>query len=134
MRFDFKELPEAEDGYLRPVLDVSLEGLDVRYACLVDTGSLHNRFAAWTAELTGIDLEKGNEESLALGGVVTRAVQVPVDLAIGEVRWRAPVSFCDPWPFGFQLLGQEGFLRFFHVLLRASTSILDIDPDAGPPT
>jgi len=42
------------------------------------------------------------------------------------------VAFCNPWPFGFQLLGQEGFFRFFAVTLRAASFEIEIEPDAGP--
>jgi len=49
------------------------------------------------------------------------------------VRYDAPVSFCDPWPFAFNLLGQEGFLRFFRLTLCAADCWLEIEPErAGP--
>jgi hypothetical protein len=41
----------------------------------------------------------------------------------------SPVSFCDPWPFAFNLLGQEGFLRFFRLTICAAEGWLDVEPE-----
>jgi hypothetical protein len=40
------------------------------------------------------------------------------------------VWFCDPWPFGFQLLGLEGFLQRFRVTLSAYHEWIDCTPEA----
>jgi hypothetical protein len=58
---------------------------------------------------------------------------VPVDLQIMDAHWHAAVSFCDPWPFGFGLLGQESFFRFFETTFRASQHSLELQQDSGPP-
>lgn len=102
---------------------------------LVDTGALHNRFGRWTAEVLGLDLNEGEPSRLAVGVVVVEAVTVPVQLEVGEWTWSAPVSFCEPWPFGFLLLGQEGFLRFFRVLLVVAEHCLELELelDTGQP-
>lgn len=133
MRLAFKELPDQDGPYLRPVVDVGVGGHDLRVGCLVDTGALHNRFGRWVAEALGVDLGAGERGRLALGGVVAEAVTVPMPLVLGEWTWLAPVSFCEPWPFDFQVLGQEGFLRFFRVLFVASEHRLDVDLDLGLP-
>lgn len=57
----------------------------------------------------------------------------PVPLRLGAWGWTAPVSFCEARPFDFQVLGQEGFLRFFRVLFVASEDRLEVDLDLGPP-
>ncbi len=37
------------------------------------------------------------------------------------------VGFCEPWPRGStQLLGQEGFFRWFEVLVRAADRELEL--------
>ncbi len=36
---------------------------------------------------------------------------------------------CEPWPFAFNLLGQEGFLRFFRVTICARDFWLDVEPE-----
>ena len=133
MKFAFKELPGAEGGYLRPVVPVRLDGQSFLVACLLDTGSLHNRFGAWVAETIGLDLAATEPEDLALGGVLTRSRSIPIDLSVDGMTWRAPVSFCDPWPFSFHLLGQEGFFRFFHASIRASRNEFALTPEAGSP-
>lgn len=133
MIIPFKVLPASGTVIARPIVDVHLEGEDgPLLPCLVDTGAVHNRFGRWTAEAVGLDLEGADRSSFGLGGTVVVGATVAVDLQLGAHRWRAPVTFCDPWPFGFQILGQEGFLRYFIVTIRASAFELAVEPDSGP--
>lgn len=131
MRFPFKELPGAGGDYLRPAVPVTVEGISrAPQLCLLDTGALHNRFAAWVAESAGIDLSRTEEERFTIGGFVTAGRNVPVQLTLGEATWEAPVWFCDPWPLAFHLLGQEGFFRWFDVRVRAAVYEIEITPEA----
>jgi hypothetical protein len=69
MRFPFKELPGPSRDYLRPVVPVTVEGMArAPQLCLLDTGALNNRFAAWVAESAGLDLAGAEEERFAVGG------------------------------------------------------------------
>lgn len=132
MRFDFLELPGGDSTLLRPVVPVQVEDLEeAPQLCLVDTGATQNRFGAWLAEATGIDLTDAPESNLAVGGVLTTARHIRADLTIAGVRYDAPVTFCDPWPFAFNLLGQEGFLRFFRLQICAAESWLEIEPEVS---
>jgi hypothetical protein len=101
--------------------------------CLLDTGSLHNRFGIWVAEVLGIDLDGAERGRLAVAGVTTTSLLVPLEPELEGFRWSAPVAFCDPWPFGFHLLGQEGFFRYFVVRFRASIPAFEVEPDEGDP-
>ena len=47
------------------------------------------------------------------------------------MRYDAPVTFCDPWPFAFNLLGQEGFLRFFRLTICAAEFWIDVEPEGA---
>jgi hypothetical protein len=134
MRFEFLELPGDDRAALvRPVVPVQVEDLEeAPQLCLVDTGSTVNRFGVWLAEATGVDLACAPETSLHVGGLTTIARHARADLTIAGVRYDAPVSFCDPWPFAFNLLGQEGFLRFFRVTLCAAEGWLEIEPEPAP--
>jgi hypothetical protein len=131
MRFDFLELPGGRrEGLARPVVPVQVEDLeDAPQLCLVDSGSTANRFGAWLAEATGVDLSGAPETPLHVAGVTTIARHARADLTIAGMRYDAPVSFCDPWPFAFNLLGQEGFLRFFRLTLCAAEGWLEIEPE-----
>jgi hypothetical protein len=130
VRFAFLELPGSGTTLTRPVLPVQVEDLEeAPQLCLVDTGSTTNRFGAWLAEATGIDLGGLPETTVHLGGAIVTARHGRADLTIAGRRYDAPVSFCDPWPFAFNLLGQEGFLRFFRVTLCAADGWLDVEPE-----
>lgn len=131
MRFPFKELPGISRDYLRPAVPVTVEGIArAPQLCLLDSGALHNRFAGWIAEAAGIDLAESEQERVAVGGFVTTARQAIVQLTLGDVTWEAPVWFCDPWPLAFNLLGQEGFFRWFEVNLRASIYEVELTPES----
>lgn len=130
MRFPFKELPGTRADYARPVVPVTVEGLPrAPQLCLLDTGALHNRFGAWVARAAGISLEGIEPQELTLGGFQTEARIVPVRLTLETTTWEAPVSFCEPWPLSFHLLGQEGFFRWFKVTVRAARFTIDVIPE-----
>lgn len=130
MRFPFKELPGTAADYVRPVIPVTVEGLPrAPQLCLLDTGALHNRFGAWVAHSAGISLDGVEPEELMLGGFRTEARALRIQLTIEGVTWEAPVSFCDPWPLSFHLLGQEGFFPWFKVTIRAARFIVDVTPE-----
>ena len=129
MRFAFLELP-GSTTLSRPVVPVQVEDLaDAPQLCLVDTGSTHNRFGLWLADAVGIRLDDAPESRVGIGGVSTLARHARVDLTIAGMRYDAPVSFCDPWPFAFGLLGQEGFLRLFRLEICAADGWVDVEPE-----
>ena len=68
-------------------------------------------------------------ERFAVGGITTTGWMARVDLELATSRFDAPVWFCDPWPFSFNLLGQEGFLRYFHLEVCAAEGWLDCEPE-----
>jgi hypothetical protein len=129
LRFPFLELPE-EPQVERPIVPVVVAGLDAQpQPCLIDTGALRNVFGRWIAEATGIALDDVPAERFAVGGVITDGRMARVDLTVGEVRFDAAVWFCDPWPHAFNLLGQEDFLRRFHLELCAAEGWLELAPE-----
>ncbi len=137
MRFPFKELPAAGGGTLtpRPIVDLWVEGIDVApLGCLIDTGALRTRFTRELADLAGIEPDESQTEEFALGGNVTRGAPARVSLRMEsgaeEHWWDAPVWFCEPWPFGFQLLGLDGFLRHFRVTISAYHEWLDCESES----
>jgi hypothetical protein len=114
----------------RPAIPVQVEDLEeAPQLCLVDTGSYANRFGAWVADAVGVDLAGAPEEEVAIGGFVTKARQARADLTVAGTRYDAPISFCDPWPRAVNLLGQEGFLRFFRVTFCAKDFWLEVEPE-----
>lgn len=127
MRIAFRVLPGRSLDVPRPLVDVRVAGIEeTPLTCLLDTGSLHNRFAGWVAREAGLDLDGIAPQSLGIGGRPVIARTANVALRLGKMSWEAPISFCDPWPWDFQLLGQEGFLRFFRVTIDAAARSLEI--------
>lgn len=128
MKFRFERLPGPSTDIARPAIEVAVLGraASVTSLCLVDTGSLHNRFASWVADSVGIELAGAEEQPIGIGGKLVIARTVTATLQLAEFRWEAPVSFCDPWPFDFQLLGQIGFLRWFTVTIDVANETIDI--------
>jgi Aspartyl protease len=131
VRFDFVEVPGSGSTLSRPALPVRVEDLtEGPLLCLVDTGSTANRFGVEVAEAVGIDLHGSPTDIVATAGIRVTAYHARVDVTIAGTRYDAPVTFCDPWPFAFGLLGQEGFLRFFRVTLCAKDLWLDVEPES----
>ncbi|MDQ1428877.1 MAG: hypothetical protein QOK39_2353 [Acidimicrobiaceae bacterium] len=66
MRFRFEHLPGPSADVARPALEVAILGSDdtVTCLCLVDTGSLHNRFGIWVADLAGVDLTGAAQQTI----------------------------------------------------------------------
>ena len=129
MRYPFLGLPD-DAPTTRAVLPILIEGVErTTFPCLVDTGTLRNRFDASLAAVAGIRLDDAPEERFAIGGIVSSGWAVHVALQLGDNRFEAPVSFCDPWPFRFQVLGQEGFLRYFRVTICAAEEWLECVPE-----
>ena len=130
MRYPFVELP-GRPAFARPAIPVQVEDLvEAPQLCLVDSGAQANRFGLWLAELTGIDLSGAPQEQIGVGGTVVTARHARCELTIAGTRYDAPVSFCDPWPFAFNLLGQDGFLRFFRITMCAAHGWLDVTAES----
>jgi len=134
VRFPYLELPGERQPWLRPVVPVQIEGLEeAPHLCLLDSGATANRMGAELAELAGVPLEAPLAvDEIAVAGLRTTGRCVRVDLTVAAHRFDAPVWFCDPWPFGFGLLGQEGFFRFFRVTFRAARNWVDCVPESAP--
>jgi hypothetical protein len=98
VRFAFERLPGTGVDVARAALEVVVTGPDQSLSalCLMDTGSLHNRFGSWVADLAGIDLASADTERIGVGGTVTEATTVTCELRLGDFTWEAPDAFCDP--------------------------------------
>lgn len=134
MRYPFLELPGAIRPTLtRPALPVQLEDLEIApLVCLLDTGAGATRFGVEMAELAGISLSAPlGQTEFAARGIVTTATCVRANLTAAGHRYEAPVWFCDPWPFGFGLLGLDGFFRFFRITISAAEEWFECEPESA---
>jgi hypothetical protein len=130
VRYEFLELPGMGSALARPVIPVQVEDLEeAPQLCLVDSGATTNRFGAWIAEAVGVELTGAPEDTIVVGGIRATARLARANLTVAGTRYEAPVAFCEPWPFSFNLLGREGFLRFFRVTLCAKELWLDVVPE-----
>jgi Aspartyl protease len=125
----YAELPGDPANLARPVLDIIVEGMvEAPLRCLVDSGSVHTLMPDWVATEAGITIDEAVEQQLLVAGGAVIAHFAAVHLTVGDHQWDAPVGFCDPWPYGWGLLGQASFFRFFVVTFRAAHWELEIQP------
>jgi hypothetical protein len=129
MIVSYTELPDDAGGWPRPLLDIAVADMDeVRYPCLVDSGSVNTLLPRWLAEAAGISLRKVERRFVAVATTATDAALTVVRLAVGGHAWEGEVGFCDPWPFSWGLLGQRSFFRYFTVVFRAADFEFEIQP------
>ncbi|MGH9187632.1 MAG: aspartyl protease family protein [Acidimicrobiales bacterium] len=125
----FKGLPGDTGDWTRPVLDVAVAEMeDTSVACLVDSGALNTLLPRWLADAAGLAMAGADHHTLAVAATTTRAAFVTTGLNVGGHTWEAQVGFCDPWPYGWGLLGQLSFFRSFTVTFRTADFELEIEP------
>ncbi len=125
----YAELPGDTGAVARPVLDIVVEGMDeAPIRCLVDSGSVNTLLPTWVADLAGVTLDTAERRALGVGGSVVNAAFVDVQLTLGNHSWEATVGFCENWPYGWGLLGQDAFFRYFVVTMRAADWELEVEP------
>jgi hypothetical protein len=97
-------------------------------ACLVDSGARYNRFHANFAKAANISLEDPDDtdEFVAAGRTYEGRI-VTVGLKVAEFEWEAPVCFVPDWEHEFQILGHEGFFRWFQVCFFAAQEQLSLE-------
>jgi hypothetical protein len=136
VRFPFRALPLDGGGSIaRPVVPVWVEGIEATaFDGLVDSGALGVRFDRSIADVAGIDLSHGDTANFAVGGTLVAAVEATVGLRVegdsDAYAWEAAVWFCNPWPFGFQLLGLNGFLQQFRITISAYQEWTELFPES----
>jgi hypothetical protein len=131
VRFPYVELPGERRSLPRPALPVQVELEHLFHLCLLDSGSVANRLPAELAAEAGLSLDDALEtDRIAIAGLLTNGRLLGVDLSVGAFQFDAPVWFCEPWPFDFGLLGQEGFFRFFRITFCAAEGWLELVPEA----
>ena len=133
MRHRYVELPD-ETRLPRPALLVHLEGLsEAPLRCLVDSGSVANRLPATLATLAGLSLDDAlDEDRIAIAGLTTTGWLLRAGVTVSGETLDLPIWFCDPWPWSFGLLGQEGFFRHFRVTFCAAEGWLEVVRESEP--
>jgi hypothetical protein len=130
LTLSYVRLPTQQaESYPRPLIHVQLaDMIEAPLACLVDSGAIHNRFRADLANAAGISLEEPDETiDFGAGSKTYTGRIVTVGLKIADFQWDAPVCFVDDWDQNFQVLGHEGFFRWFHVCFYAADEQLSLE-------
>ncbi len=125
----YRDLPHDDGGRPRPLLDIAVADVDdVRVRCLVDSGAQNTLLPGWVADLAGIDCRDAPTRSLSVAAAATTAALIPTRLTVADHSWEAEIGFCDPWPYGWGLLGQLSFFRYFTVSFRAADLEFELEP------
>lgn len=87
----------------------------VRSQALIDSGATISVFGEETAELLGIDIEKG--ERTVLGGVAGRIIGYihKLRVRIAGKNFICPIVFSREYLVSFNLLGREAFFKRFTI-------------------
>ncbi|MDP8958582.1 MAG: hypothetical protein M3N51_05120 [Actinomycetota bacterium] len=124
----YTELPEEAGGWPRPLLDVVIADMeDMRVPCLVDSGALNTLLPGWVADAGGISRNDLKSRPLAVAATSTEAAFLSTRLNAADHSWEAELGFCRPWPYGWGLLGQLSFFRFFTVIFRAADFEFEVE-------
>jgi len=108
------------NAILKPIIPVKIivDGKNIRYSALVDSGADFCIFDAEIGEALGLDIKSGDKETF--GGIQSRsgaeAFFHGVELNIGGWEYKTIVGFSyDIAKFGFGVLGQKGFFDIFTI-------------------
>ncbi len=100
--------------------------VQIGFDCRHPTAGEHaSPIGEWVANAAGIFLTGVSPESIGVGGRSTIGRTVTVRLGLADHYWEAPVTFCGPWPWDFQLLGLIGFFRWFRACFHAADNELE---------
>lgn len=129
---DFRPVPGLPGSPARPLLDVYLdEAATIPQTCLLDSGAGGVRLSAELARALGVPLSGApNAPDIVAGAVRSQVYDVrhrlTVEVLGEQIAWTAKVSFCDPWPHPFGLLGLVGFFDVFDVLFQGRDRRFDL--------
>jgi hypothetical protein len=128
----YRTIPIGLSDRALPLLDVifGAEGA-IPYTCLIDSGAGGVRASAPFARAIGVSLPpEPDAPDVIVGGARSQVYRAQQELTIivdgTRHLWTAEVSFCDPWPHPFGLLGHSGFLDRFDVTLRGRSLEFDV--------
>jgi len=122
-------VPDDVVGWPRPLVDIVVSDVDeARFPCLVDSGALNALLPRALAMTAGIDLRRRERRELGVAGAATTACFVTTRLTLEDYSWETEVGFCHPWPYGWGLLGQRSFFRYFTVTFRAADFEFELEP------
>jgi hypothetical protein len=115
-----------------PLLDVFLTAdCAIAHTCLLDTGAVGVRLSADFAYASDIPLPREPNAPDVIAGATRSqvyAVEHPLFIEVdgAPLSWTARVSFCDPWPHPFGLLGRNGFFDVFDVLVQGHAKRFEV--------
>ena len=126
----FRALPGEVSGLPRPVIDLQVGPPLIRCwsSGFATRGPRPTGFGSWVATVMDLDLDDIEPGLIGIGGQQVTTRDRVVTLVVDDVAWEAPVSFCEPWPWDYHLLGQEGFFRWFETTIRAADRELELVP------
>lgn len=141
MKFAYKKIPIFKDlksrqvsFVYRPIIPVQIKYRDkeVGYEALIDSGADSCIFHSEIAEILDISWEKGKPCSFGgIGGKFLKGfISSPIAISVGGHPIKTSVIFSEEIPsYGYGILGQEGFFRFFRIRFVFQKKTVQITPE-----
>lgn len=140
MKFAYKKIPIIGDlkarqvtFVYRPIIPVQIKYKDqkVSYEALIDSGADQCIFHSEIAELLGISWQEGKKCSFGgVSGKLLKGFISSVNLIVrgNEIKTKAVFSSEIP-SWGYGILGQNDFFRFFRVRFVFQKKVVEITPE-----
>lgn len=130
MKFEYKRYgPDV----LRPVIPIEVvhDVVSVPYEVLVDSGADFCIFDAELAVILGIDIFKGEEQSVfGITGVSQKYYVHDITIKVGGWPYKIKAGFLpDMPPMGYGVVGQKGFFEFFTVRFDLLKEEIELKPN-----
>lgn len=134
MQFPYKKF-KLIDGteLLKPIIPIGLlyNRKHIGYEALIDSGSDFNIFNAEIGELLGFDIKSGKK--MKAGGIAGEPFDIyfhNLTLEIGGWQYQIEAGFSyQISPYGFGVLGQQGFFDLFRIRFIFTKGIIEITPE-----
>jgi hypothetical protein len=129
LTFDEKiNYPDNEQGINLDVIILNTTDNPVSATVKLDTGSTFCIFQRRYAELLGIDVERGERETIRTAKGSFTAYGHEIIIRFSELEWEPVVYFAQDESFPVSVLGRNGFLNKINIAIIDYEQLLYLKP------